>query len=61
MELVRLEFIKRDKSESSLVKQSLSTMDLLHIVQNDTVKEEMIDDTYLPVLQSIVYQNEEEL
>ncbi|WP_342047206.1 hypothetical protein [Bacillus sp. OTU530] len=56
-----MEFIKRDKSESSLVKQSLSTMDLLHIVQNDTVKEEMIDDTYLPVLQSIVYQNEEEL
>jgi hypothetical protein len=30
------------------------------MVQNDTVKEEMINDQYLPVLQSSVYGNEED-
>jgi len=30
------------------------------MVHNDKVREEMIDDTYLPVLQSIVYGNEED-
>ena len=60
MELMRLVFTKRETSEHSLVSIPLSTIDILHMVQNDKVKEEMIDDTYPPVLQSIVYGNEED-
>ncbi|MFP3126289.1 tyrosine-type recombinase/integrase [Ectobacillus funiculus] len=54
-----MELIKRNTSEYSPITKSLSTMDLLHMVQDEKVKEEMINDQYLPVLRSLVYENEE--
>lgn len=47
---MRLEFIKRATSEHSLIKIPLSTLDILYMIQNEEVKEEMINDSYLPVL-----------
>jgi hypothetical protein len=55
-----LKLLKGNTSEYSLITKFLSTVDVLQMIQNDKLKEEMIDDTYLPVLQSIVYGNEED-
>ena len=57
---MRLQFIKRNTSEHSLITKSLSAIDTLRMIQNEKVKEEVINDTYLPVLQSVVYENEED-
>lgn len=55
-----LQLIQRNTSESSLVSIPIYTLYILHMVQTNKVKEEMIDDQCLPVLQSIVYENEED-